>query len=115
MHDMSRFKSISTEYVALLNNDAVPHKDWLENLLNALKNYPLAGFAASKILYYDNPRVIDRAGDVYTTAATALLRGRGAPSQEFNIQERVFGACAGAALYRTKMLDDIGLGFSGRT
>ncbi len=102
-------KSVNTEYVALLNNDAVPHPDWLQNLIKALENHPEAGFCASKMLLYDNPRVIDRTGDVYSTAATALLRGRGAPSQEFNIQEQVFGACAGAALYRTQMLDDIGL------
>jgi GT2 family glycosyltransferase len=46
---------------------------------------------------------------VSVIAATALLRGRGAPAQKFNIQEKVFGACAGAALYHTRMLDDIGL------
>ncbi len=77
--------------------------------MDALEKHLEAGFAASKMLFYDNPEVIDRAGDIYTTAATALLRGRGAPSKEFNRRERVFGACAGAALYRTKMLDDIGL------
>ena len=102
-------KSKSTEYVALINNDAVPHPDWLQNLMDALENHPEAGFCASKMLFYDNPGVIDRAGDIYTTAGTALLRGRGEPSKEFNSQERVFGACAGAALYRTQMLDDIGL------
>ena len=102
-------KSVRTEYVALLNNDAVPHHDWLKNLVYALDKDPEAGFCASKMLFYNNPEVIDRAGDIYTTAATALLRGRGAPAEEFNRQERVFGACAGAALYRTKMLDDIGL------
>ena len=77
--------------------------------MDALENHPEAGFCASKMLFYDNPRVIDRAGDVYTTAGTALVRGRGAPSQKFNIHEQVFGACAGAALYRRRMLDDIGL------
>ena len=102
-------KSIDTEYVALLNNDAVPHPEWLENLVKALQQNPEAGFAASKMLLYDNPGTIDRVGDVYTTAGTALLRGRGKPSETYNNQEWVFGACAGAALYRTRMLDDIGL------
>ena len=102
-------KTVRTEYVALLNNDAVPDRDWLKNLVYALDKNQDAGFCASKMLFYDKPEVIDRAGDTYTTAATALLRGRGAPAEEFNRQERVFGACAGAALYRTKMLDEIGL------
>jgi hypothetical protein len=101
--------SMDTKYVALLNNDAVPHPAWLENLLKALEMNPEAGFAASKMLLYDRPDIIDRAGDIYTTAATALLNGRGEPSENFNSQKWVFGACAGAALYRSRMLDDIGL------
>ncbi len=102
-------KSVNTEYVALLNNDAVPHPEWLEHLLKGLWQNPEAGFATSKMLFYHNSKIIDRAGDVYTTAATALLRGRGKPSEAYNNQEWVFGACAGAALYRTRMLEDIGL------
>ena len=102
-------KSVNTEYVALINNDAVPHPNWLQNLMDALETHPEAGFCASKMLLYDNPGVIDRAGDFYTTAATGLLRGRGEPTGNYNKQEWVFGACAGAALYRTRMLQDIGL------
>ena len=101
--------SIDTEYVALLNNDAVPDPGWLENLLKALESHPKAGMAASKMLLYDHPDIIDRAGDIYTTAATALLNGRGEPSKNFNKPEWVFGACAGAALYRRRMFDEIGL------
>ena len=101
--------SMDTEYVALLNNDAVPHPTWLENLLKALEMNPGAGIAASKMLLYDHPDIIDRAGDIYTTAATALLHGRGQPSKNFNKPAWVFGACAGAAIYRRQMLDEIGL------
>ena len=101
-------KSIQTEYVALLNNDAVPHPTWLENLLKALEHHPEAGTAASKMLLYDQPDVIDRAGDIYTTAATALLNGRGEPSTNYDNSAWVFGACAGAAVYRRQMLEDIG-------
>lgn len=102
-------KTIHTEYVALLNNDAVPHRLWLKSLVEGLDAHPEAGFAGSKMLYYDNPGIIDRAGDVFTTSGTALLRGRGKPSDTYNEKEYVFGACAGAALYRTEMLRNIGL------
>jgi glycosyltransferase involved in cell wall biosynthesis len=37
-------KEVSTEFVALLNNDAMPHPDWLEKLVDALENHPEAGF-----------------------------------------------------------------------
>jgi len=102
-------QSVQTKYVALLNNDAVPHPQWLANLVEAIEDNPEIGFVASKMLFSDNPDKIDRAGDVYTTAGTALLGGRGKPSDYYNNQKWVFGACAGAALYRTRMLDDIGL------
>lgn len=102
-------KALNSKYVALLNNDAVPHADWLRNLLQSLDSHPEAGFVASKMLFYDRPDIIDRAGDVYTTAGTGLLRGRSKNKADYNGKEWIFGACAGAALYRKKMLDDIGL------
>jgi len=109
----SRANNIALEnadagYIALLNNDAVPHPSWLGELVGALESHPEAGFAASKMVFYDNPGIIDRAGDVYTRAGTGLLRGRGKPSDSYDRHEFVFGACAGAALYRTEMLRDIG-------
>ena len=101
-------KTVHTEYVALLNNDAAPDPLWLKNLLEALERDSEAGFAASKMLYYDDPEIIDRAGDSYTRAGAGLLRGRAEPVNSYNKQEWIFGACAGAALYRTLMLNDIG-------
>jgi len=102
------FKSVKSKYVALLNNDAVAHPMWLKEMVNALESHKGAGFAASKMLFYDNPDVIDRTGDAYTRAGTGLLRGRGASAGQYNSQEWIFGACAGAALYKTTMLEDIG-------
>jgi GT2 family glycosyltransferase len=102
-------KRVSTDYVALLNNDAMPHSHWLAYLVDGLESHPEAGFAASKMLFLHKPSRIDRSGDVYTTAGTALLRGRGEPSDAYDKRGYVFGACAGAALYRTEMLRDIGL------
>ena len=102
-------QSVQTKYVALLNPDTVPDTVWLDHLVKALENYPQAGLAASKMLFYAQPNLIDRAGDVYTTAGTALLQGRGQVASKYNHQKWVFGACAGAALYRRCMFEDIGL------
>ena len=101
-------KNVRSEYVALLNNDAVAHPMWLKSLVKALETHAEAGFAASKMLFYDNPENIDRAGDAYTIAGAGLLSGRGKPASYFNKEEWIFGASAGAALYRTEMLSDIG-------
>ena len=102
-------KTVKTEYVALINNDAVAHPLWLQSLVGALESYAEAGFAAPKMLFSDNPEIIDRAGDSYTRAGAGLLRGRGEPASSYNKQEWIFGACAAAALYRARMLRDIGL------
>jgi GT2 family glycosyltransferase len=101
-------RNVRSEYVALLNNDAVADPLWLKNLVNAIEAHPKASFAASKMLFYDYPDTIDRAGDAYTRAGTGLLRGRGASAGQYNSKEWIFGACAGAALYKTTMLEDIG-------
>lgn len=101
--------AIETPYAALLNNDAVPDSQWLQQLVDALVTNPEAGFAASKMLFYDRPAIIDRAGDAYTKSGTALLQGRGCPADDYNKRTWVFGACAGAALYRTAMLRDTGI------
>jgi GT2 family glycosyltransferase len=100
--------AVETEFVALLNNDAVPDPLWLKSLVEALDEHPQAGLAASKMLLYDRREIIDRAGDGYTRAGAALLRGRGLSADCHRIREWVFGACAAAALYRMVMLRDIG-------
>jgi GT2 family glycosyltransferase len=102
------YSQAKTKYVALLNNDAVAHPLWLQNLVNGLETHEQAGSAASKILHHGNPNVIDRAGDAYTNAGVGLLRGRGMPSKAYDEPQWVFGACAAAALYRKSMIEDIG-------
>ncbi|MBW2707729.1 MAG: glycosyltransferase family 2 protein [Deltaproteobacteria bacterium] len=101
-------RAAKSKYVALLNNDAVAHPLWLQRLVAALETHDRAGFAASKILNYGKPDTIDRAGDSYTRAGAGLLRGRGMGSTAYDQQEWIFGACAAAALYRKRMIDEIG-------
>jgi len=101
-------ETVSTPYAALLNNDAEADPRWLLSLVDALERHPPAGFAASKMVFLDQPATVDRAGDGYTVAGAAFLRGRGAPSDAYSREEWVFGACAGAALYRMSMLREIG-------
>ena len=102
------YRLVKTKYVALLNNDAVAHPLWLGSLVDALEKNSQAGFAASKILNHEKPETIDRAGDSYTRAGVGLLRGRGLDFHAYEKQEWIFGACAAGALYRKRMIDEIG-------
>lgn len=97
------------DYIALLNNDTRVEPEWLESLCDALRRHPHAGSAASKILYYDQPDLIDTAGDLFFTCGIGRKRGHLCKDGEaYNEETFIFGACAGAALYRRTMLDQIG-------
>jgi hypothetical protein len=99
-----------TEYVALLNNDAEAAPGWLAELVGALDAHAEAGFAASKMLDYADRTRIDGAGDAFTWAGNAYRIGHGERDcGQYDAPAWVFGACAGAAIYRRQMLDAIGL------
>ena len=97
----------NSEYIALLNNDAEPDKDWLEHLVNAMESEPLVGICASKLIVYGT-NLIDSAGDGFSTSLKGFKRGEGENAAVYNKKEYVFGACAGAAIYRQKMIDEVG-------
>lgn len=97
------------EFVALLNNDAVANKYWLQKLLDCLKENPESGIAICKILSSDGTR-LDSTGDYYTSWGLPFPRGRGErASDKYDKQRLIFAASGGASLYRVSMLKEIGL------
>lgn len=100
----------ATRYVALLNNDTAVDPEWLGALVGALEERPEYSVAASCMVIYDQPDVVNAAGDVFDVLALAgRNRGFMKPASRYRSRTRVFGACAGAALYRRALFDDIGL------
>ncbi len=103
-------KAAQGEVIALLNNDAEAHPNWLESLWDALQRHPEAGMAASKILLYDRRGIINSAGDFYRIDGVPGNRGVWEEDKgQYDREEYVFGACGGAAAYRKAMLEEIGL------
>ncbi len=100
-------KYANGKHIALLNNDTIVDKNWLFELVHAMDAHPEVGICASKMIAYGK-NVIDSAGDGYATSLKGFKRGEGESSGKLNRQEYVFGACAGAALYRRNMIDEIG-------
>jgi GT2 family glycosyltransferase len=99
----------SGEFVALLNNDAVADPYWLRYLVASMVD-PAVGMAASKILFYDRRNIIDKAGHLFYP--DGLNRGRGAGEVDrgqFDRVEEVLFPDGCAALYRVRMLEEIGL------
>jgi GT2 family glycosyltransferase len=102
------YKYSKGERIALLNNDTVADRWWLKNLNQSLDEHLEVGFCASKILLLDKPCIIDSAGDILSLFG-AYNRGKNEVDQpKYNIPKYIFGACAAAAIYRRKMLEDIG-------
>ena len=97
------------KYIALLNNDTETDPCWLEELVKVLDEYQDIGFCASRILCWKDRNLIDACGDYYTVDGMAGKIGHLKHASEFTIPREVFGASAGASIYRRMMLDDIGL------
>lgn len=98
------------DYVATLNNDTQVDPDWLEALAKAAEADPKVGMCASKMLFLHQPDIINSTGISLDKAGIAWDR-RGGERDKGDESEpiEVFGPCAGAALYRREMLDQVGL------
>lgn len=95
------------EYIALLNNDAEPDARWLEELVKAMDENPKIGICASKMIIHGSD-ILDSAGVLFSTALKGFGAGEGQKSFLYNKKRYIFGACGGAALYRRKMVAEIG-------
>ena len=97
------------EFIALLNNDAEAEPGWLAELHRACVSRPDAGMAASKILVWEDPRRIDKAGHLIFPDGQNRGRGSGAlDTGQFDRDPDVAWPDGCAAMYRKSMLDTIG-------
>jgi GT2 family glycosyltransferase len=104
-------RATDSELVATLNNDTEVEPNWLEELVRAADTADnRTGAYASKMLFTHRPGMIQSAGIALDRAGIAW-DWRGGEEDDLTEQEsvEVFGASAGAALYRRSMLDEIGL------
>ncbi|HEV2687691.1 MAG TPA: glycosyltransferase family 2 protein [Bryobacteraceae bacterium] len=103
------FASSNSEFIALLNNDAEAEEGWLRALAAAFDDRPEIGMAASKILVYEDPRRIDKAGHLIYPDGQNRGRGTGQlDAGQFDRVEEVLWPDGCAAMYRRAMLDQIG-------
>lgn len=103
-------RATDSEFVVTLNNDTEADPTWLAELVHAADVDERVGACASKMLFADCPETINSAGIALDRAAIAWdWRGGETDNPEEQGLVEVFGACAGAALYRRTMLEEIGL------
>lgn len=94
--------------VALLNNDAEAEPQWLAGLLAAFDDESV-GMAASKVLVYEDPRIIDKVGHLIYLDGQNRGRGSGELDRgQYDSVEEVLWPDGCACMYRKAMLDQIG-------
>lgn len=102
-------KRSKSEFVALLNNDTELHINWLEELYNCINSDDKIFSVSSKMLRFIERDIIDDAGDEYTLFGWSSKIGDGQPTSKQEVSREVFSSCAGAAIYRKSILEEIGL------
>lgn len=102
-------KASKTPYVLLLNNDTEIKKGFVYNLLRTIQSSKRIFSVEAKMVQYGNPEKIDSAGTFYNALGWAFARGKDSHVLRYESRCETFAACAGAAIYRKSILDEIGL------
>lgn len=95
------------DMIATLNTDTCVERDYLEKLCAPMQD-PQVGACAPLMLEMEHPDIVDAAGLCVDPFGFAWNIGAGEPAERFAVATRVYGACAGAALYRRTMLNAVG-------
>jgi GT2 family glycosyltransferase len=100
-----------SEYILLLNNDIELKAGFLKKGLNAFKEEPDASIVAVKMMNYFKRDIIDDCGDFpKANGGSPVPRGHDEKDTgQYDTPEYVFGACAGAAFYKTEVFEKAGL------
>ena len=101
------------EYIYSVNNDVELEWNALDEIIKAMDESIDLGenpfSIQSKMIQHYNRKLIDDAGDEYTILAWTKKIGDGQPVENYVEKREIFSSCAGAALYRKSVLEEIGL------
>lgn len=100
----------TSEYVALLNDDATIEPDWASTLIAALSATPRAAAAQGLNLQMLQPDRVDGRGLEWNRSWQAIQKGHGDTAPTVSLPaEETFGVSATAALYKRAALDAVAL------
>jgi GT2 family glycosyltransferase len=95
------------DWLAFLNPDAFPQPEWLERLMQAVKEHPEIPMFASELRLAADPSRLDGAGDAYHVSGLPwrIAHGERAPTDQ--APREVFSPCAAAALVRRDIFNEV--------
>ncbi len=101
-------QAAKTPYVILLNNDTEAEPEYVAELLAAIEASPRIFSVSPKMIQMYHRDLMDDAGDMYSLMGWAYQRGVGQEIGRYDRPCHVFSACAGAAIYRRAVFEEIG-------
>lgn len=102
-------ESANHEYIFSLNNDTEIKKGSIKQLIDLISSEDDIFSVQAKMLQYKNRDLIDDVGDEYNLLAWTKKTGENHSASEFSEVREIFSSCAGAAMYRKSLLEEIGL------
>jgi len=101
-------KRATSPYVILLNNDTVVDKRFVAEMVYAIEQSPLLFSVSSKMIQMNQPDAMDNGGNLYTLFGWSIHYGEGLNPTSLYQPALIFAACAGAAIYRRCIFEEIG-------
>lgn len=98
----------NSKYVVLLNADTKAEPEFIEKLYEAIEKDERIFSVSSKMLQMNAPDRYDGAGDLYCSLGWAYALGKDRKIGKYEKEYNVFSACAGAAIYRRELFEEIG-------
>lgn len=99
----------NAKYVIFLNNDTKVDKYFLNSLLECANNHPEVISVNSKLLNFENRKIIDGVGILINEVGQARSIGwQEKDHGQFEKEEYIFGATGGASLFRRKEFVKLG-------
>lgn len=102
------FHASTAPFLAILNDDASAHPEWLESLLKAVEARPDVGMCASRVLLAGDGR-LDSVGMLLCPDGSSKQRGHLEAADSYPRRQEALLPSGSAAFYRREMLEEIGL------
>ena len=98
------------KYICLLNNDIEVEPDWLSKLYEGMERHPECGMGTTKMMFLHDREAFYNTGDLFHAWCSGGGRGQGEKDLgQYDEEELVFGACAGAGIYRRELFESVGV------
>lgn len=97
------------DYIFSINNDTEIEKGSIKALIDLITSSEDIFSVQAKMLQFNNKELIDDVGDEYNLLAWTKKTGENHKSDEYVEVKDIFSSCAGAAMYKKAVLNEIGM------